>query len=107
MTQACINGSPITITCPGFYNPIYQDKWYGFYVYIYDNEASYQPISKSDLEPSLDATKFEPYSIPPSSFSITPLDKTVNTFSEWTITLTPKLPMMQECYIRIYIPTGL
>ena len=35
-----MEGSVITVTCKGYYNPIYQDIWDGYSIEIYDSEAS-------------------------------------------------------------------
>lgn len=105
MPASCIKGTKIEIKCTSFYNPIWQDKWYGFFVNLYDNEQPiYKPIEKSDSTPFLDATAYLPSPIPIDKFWVTPSDPTVNTVSEWTMYLEPSVPMQVECYIKLYMP---
>jgi hypothetical protein len=44
MKITCIKDAVITIACSSFYNPIWPDIWYGFYVKTYDNETPFRPI---------------------------------------------------------------
>lgn len=85
-----MKGIEISISCTGFFNPIFQDKWYGFFVNLYDNEApNYKAIEQSDRYAFLDARQYIPSPIPVEHFIITPSDSTVNTISEWTMALSP------------------
>jgi|LauGreDrversion4_2_1035121.scaffolds.fasta_scaffold30695_5 hypothetical protein len=108
MLPECISGTPITINCTSFFNPIWQDRWYGFYVNTFDNEApSFKAIERSDFTPFLDATQYLPARIPIDNFFVEPADTIVNTISEWTLQLSMTSPLMQECYIKIYWPTDI
>ena len=108
MKAACISGSEITIQCASFYNPIYQDKWYGFYVITYDNESrSYKAIEKSSSQNFLDTNDYEPYPIPVTGFTATPADNIVNSPSAWEFILDPGLPMSEECYVQFFVPLDL
>ena len=49
-----MEGTVITVTCKGYYNPIYQDVWDGYSIEIYDSEALRQLIATS-IPTSLDA----------------------------------------------------
>ena len=106
MTEACIKGSPITITCDGYRNPIYQDQWYGYSVEFYDAEANPKLTEKS-ISTFLDATAYEPFKMAPNALSLNPQDNTINKESQWYISLQPGLPMNEECYIKILLPTDL
>ena len=54
MENRCMEGTVITVTCKGYYNPIYQDVWDGYSIEIYDSEALRQLIATS-IPTSLDA----------------------------------------------------
>lgn len=38
----------ITVVCPGFKNPIYQGKWPGFEIQLYDSENNPNQINTSE-----------------------------------------------------------
>jgi hypothetical protein len=105
MRPDCIYGREATvIECKYFKNPVYQDVWYGFYVNLYDNEPTFKAIEKSDMTPALDARNFQAKQISGRDFYVQPDDNTVNTYSEWTFSIQPGIPMMRECYIKLSIP---
>ena len=70
---------------------------------IYDNESPFRPIEKSDFT-FLDAVDFLPKKISARNFLVTPSDNTVNTESEWTISVQPDLPMEKGCFLRLWFP---
>lgn len=105
MLPECFKGKQVVIECSYFRNPIYQDIWYGFFVNIYDNEPKYKAIEKSDMTPYLDARAYTPQVITSRNFLVTPSDNTVNTVSEWTLQVQPGIPMVRDCFIRLWIPS--
>jgi hypothetical protein len=64
MTTPCLHSQPITIKCPGYQNPIYQDEsQWGFTVTTYDAEAKQVQIESSGIS-YIDSSKFDPMIIP-------------------------------------------
>jgi hypothetical protein len=105
MPNSCMRDVEIEINCPGFYNPIYQGQWFGFFINTFDNEApNYKAIENSDRNAMLDASNFTPYPISIDEFFVTPSDNTVNTYSEWTMQLNVGVPLEKECYIHLHMP---
>ena len=51
-----VSGAPISITCIGFRNPIYQGSWSGFRIAVFDSEQTKRRIEVSE-DVSFDATK--------------------------------------------------
>ena len=99
--------STVEITCKGFLNPIYQDKWYGFFFTTYDNEKKPSQIERSESV-AIDARSFVPAKILPSTFYIQPRIITIGEFSVWSLSLTKfPIPLEAGCYARLIIPNDL
>ena len=97
----------ILITCKGFFNPIYQDKWYGFLFTTYDNEKRPNQIERSESV-AIDASRFKPAQIDSSALYIQPRIITIGEYSVWTLSLTKfPIPLEAGCYARIIIPRDL
>ena len=103
------SGKNITISCTGFYNPIYRDVWQGFSVSTFDGEIDYNeinifaPIERS-VNIRLDTTGYSPAPITGDMFMIYPQDVTVGTPSVWEFILEMPLPMEIGCFIRVSFP---
>ena len=101
-----IAGAQLTITCQSFKNPIYQKKWYGFRISIYDSEPIPNPISSSESI-AFDATGMEPAIIPRNGLTVTPTIFKIAEYSIWVFSLKMPIPLETECYIRLTIPSDL
>lgn len=99
-------GAPITISCPGYRNPIYPDLWTGFRIQVYDSERNKITYTKAD-KLILDARHFSPVLLDPSNFIITIGDATVATYSPWIFNLDVTTPLDRSCYFKFKMPRDL
>lgn len=74
MVPSCISGTPITISCRQFYNPVEPRVWTGFSVTTYDAEVGVRIIEQSTQDAFIDATKFTANIMPTTSFIVDPIN---------------------------------
>ena len=102
-----IKGGELTIVCQGFKNPIYQKKWPGFVISVYDSERIPNVISTTDFL-SFDATTFEPAIIPRNGLTITPTIFKIAESSMWVLSISNfPIPLETQCYVKLTVPADL
>ena len=104
MQSSCITAAPITITCKQFYNPIYPAIWEGFSISIFDSEINSRLIEETTSSVNFDATAFIPSTMPLNNFIVDPANPMISTYSTWTMSLSVNVPLIKECYIKVYLP---
>ena len=104
MKAECLIGTPITISCKQFYNPITPTVWSGFSVTIFDGALESRIISVTENPVDFDATSYKPMVMPVDSFYVDPSNTTIASFSMWTFTLDVNIPLEHGCWIKFYLP---
>ena len=107
MKPEFISGAEITIECQGFKNPIFEKKWSGFRISLFDSELIPNTISMS-ASIEFDAFGMTPSVIPINGLTIIPSIFKIAEYSVWVFSLTVfPIPLEQKCYVKIYIPADL
>ena len=78
----------------------------GFQVTLLDDELIRKIIEKS-YSLTLDASDYLPITFDDRYLTILPTNPVINTISEWSLTLTPPIPLDTGCYIKLYLPNDL
>lgn len=73
---------------------------------IFDNEPI-QKLIEVSVPTILDTTQYEPATMPKTVLQVEPSDTTVNTQSQWTLSLSSTVPLATECYIKLLFPLDL
>ena len=104
MAADVIDGTtPLVFSCAYFRNPIYARELKGFQVTLLDSELIRKIIEKS-YSLTLDATDYLPITFDDRYLTILPTNPVINTISEWSLTLTPPIPLDTGCFIKLYLP---
>jgi hypothetical protein len=108
MSASCISGSPITIRCPGFKNPIYKTVWTGFKINTLDGDSVPSSLIETSVNIGLNSTQFTPYVMNQAEdFLINPTSQIINTASLWSFAITMDFPLLQQCLVKIIFPDDL
>lgn len=104
MKDECLLGTPITIQCKQFYNPITPTMWSGFSVTIFDGALESRIISATEDAVEFDATSYAAMIMPVDSFYVDPSNTMIASYSMWTFTLDVNIPLEHGCWIKFYLP---
>lgn len=107
MVAPVLNGNrALEFECSQFRNPISQMIKSGFYITLTDFEPKKRVIEKSNSL-SFDASDYLPITFDDKYLTLLPTNPVINTLSEWSLTLSPPIPLDTGCYVKIYLPNDL